>query len=58
MKIRVSITVDLDPEDWTLAFGMSGNAEIREDVKEYVLNMVRDSGVFGNGEVPAMVTLS
>lgn len=58
MKISVSLTVDLEnPADWTTAFGIEDRTEIRKDVKEYVLGLVRDAGVFGNGEVPAQVTL-
>lgn len=58
MKINVTLTIDIkDPADWTLAFGVEGAANIRTDVREYVLNNVQQSGVFGNGEVDADVTL-
>lgn len=56
MKIKVELTVKLDdPADWTLAFGIEGAAQIREDVREYVTALVDGAGVFGNGEVPATV---
>lgn len=55
MKVSVTLTVELDPKDWTTAFGIEGSAEIREDVKTYVHSLVDGGGVFGNGEVPATV---
>lgn len=60
MKIRVELLVDLaDPAEWTLAFGISGDFEIRRDVKEYVVNsLVADCGVFGDGEVEADIKLA
>lgn len=58
MKIIVQLEVEIkDPADWTLAFGIEGTAAIRKDVKEYVHNMVQGGQVFGNGEIPAKVTL-
>lgn len=57
MKVSVTVTVDLeDPEQWTTAFGVEGRQRIREDVKTYVGGLVRDSGVFANGEVQAEVS--
>lgn len=35
MKVRISVEVDIDPEAWTLNYGVSGAKEIREDVKRY-----------------------
>jgi hypothetical protein len=56
MRISVNVTIELnDPEDWTLAFGVEGGKEIREDVKRYVGEGVASMGVFGNGEVQAEV---
>jgi hypothetical protein len=51
MKVSVTVTVDLDPADWTMAFGVEGDAEIRQEVKDYIGNIAGQSGVFGNGEV-------
>lgn len=51
MKIKVSITVEIDPADWTQAFGVDGAAAIREDVKAYIGDGVSQGGVFGTGEV-------
>lgn len=36
MKIHVEFTVDIEPDAWTLNYGISGAREIREDVKGYV----------------------
>lgn len=58
MKVRVVLTVELDVEDWTTAYGVSGASEIRQDVREYILNMVQQGETFcSTGEVPATVTL-
>lgn len=56
MKIHIDITVDLDPKDWTLTFGESGAADIRQAVKEYIGGEVQQVGAFGNGEIPATIT--
>jgi hypothetical protein len=53
VKVTYAVTVELDPEDWTQAFGVTGDREIRQDVREYLHNNVPGIGVFGNGEVPA-----
>jgi hypothetical protein len=42
MKVRVVFTLDIDPEAWTLNYGVEGAKEIREDVQNYVLNGTRD----------------
>jgi hypothetical protein len=58
MKVVVHLEIEIeDPADWTTTFGIEGGREIRADIKEYVHNMVADGAVFGNGEVPAKVTL-
>lgn len=41
MKVRIGFTVDVDPELWALAFGVEGAAEIREDVKDYMRNLIQ-----------------
>ena len=33
MKVRVSVTLDIDPEAWTASYGVEGSQAIREDVK-------------------------
>ena len=56
MKINVTITIDMpEPQDWVLAYGCeSSAAAIREDVKNYVGNLVQQSSVF-DGEVAAEI---
>jgi hypothetical protein len=61
VKIRVTLTIELDPADWVLTHGETqadSPAKIREDVKKHVLAMVQQGGSFGNGDVPVEVTLS
>lgn len=41
MKIKVSMTVDIDPEAWTSNYGVEGAAAIRADVREYCEEAVR-----------------
>ena len=41
MKVKVSFTVDIDPEAWALNYGIK-NAEIREDVKRFAEDAVLD----------------
>lgn len=37
MRVRVAVTVDVDPETWDLIYGTGTNpAAVREDVKRYV----------------------
>lgn len=42
MKVKVSFTVDIDPEVWTLNYGVEGAAEIRADVKVYAEDAARN----------------
>jgi hypothetical protein len=35
MKVRVTFTVDVDPEDWANAFGLE-RSEVRADVQRYL----------------------
>lgn len=54
MTISVELIVTIeDPADWTTAFGVEGRANIRQDVRSYVLHTIQAAGVFGNGEVAA-----
>lgn len=40
MRVRVTVTVDIDPENWTINFGVEGQKEIRADVKTFVDTLV------------------
>ena len=35
MKVRIALTVDIDPEMWTLNYGVESAEAIRSDVKAY-----------------------
>lgn len=41
MKVRLEFTVDINPEEWTRAFGVAGASEIRQDVREYMRNLIQ-----------------
>ena len=40
MKVKVSMTVDIDPEVWTMNYGVEGAAAIRDDAKEAIKQAV------------------
>jgi hypothetical protein len=43
MKVRVSFTIDIDPEAWDTNFGTGREAKaVRADVQTYVENGARD----------------
>lgn len=50
VKVTLTATVEIDPDDWELAFGIPRD-EIPDDVKSYMAEGLRHHGVFGNGEV-------
>lgn len=50
MKVRVTVTVEIDPEEWATAYGVEGTQAIRDDVKQYVAN-----GVDGASDAPITV---
>lgn len=43
MRVKISMTVEVNPEEWTLAYGVEGAAAIREDVKSYIRGQVQGS---------------
>jgi hypothetical protein len=50
VKVRVTFTVDVDPEAWSLNYGTGTDpADVREDVRRYVENgaveQLREVGV-------------
>lgn len=58
VQVAVHLTVELDPDDWTLAYGVTGLPEIRKDVRRYAHNQVQQSYALGEGgEAEATVTL-
>jgi len=42
MKVKIEFTVEIDPESWTMNYGVEGAAAIREDVKEYCYHTIQD----------------
>lgn len=49
MRVKIEFTVDIEPESWTMNFGIEGPAAIRKDVKEYaeqtVYGQLANSGI-------------
>jgi hypothetical protein len=50
MKIRVTLTIEVDPEAWTLAYGTEPE-DLREDVKTYVLGTVAECAAAREGGI-------
>lgn len=42
MRVTVSFTVEIDTEEWTRNYGVVGSRAIRNDVRAYAENMVRE----------------
>jgi hypothetical protein len=40
MKIRLTYTVDVDPETWSNSFGVA-REDVREDVRDYFRNLIQ-----------------
>lgn len=36
MKVKIEFTLDVDPKAWSSNYGVTGAAEIREDIRRYV----------------------
>jgi hypothetical protein len=52
MKVRVSLTIDVDREAWLNIYGRGETAaEIREDVRSYVLEYVQGSAASDEGAI-------
>lgn len=43
MKVKISLTVEVDAEAWTATYGVEGAAAIRQDVKTYVEGSIDSS---------------
>jgi hypothetical protein len=50
VKIKVTMTIEIDPQDWMVTFGKERH-EVREDVKSYIAAAIPESGAFGSGEI-------
>lgn len=42
MKVRISLTVEVDTEGWARDYGVDGAAAIRADVAQYIDSAVRE----------------
>lgn len=51
MKVRVTLSIDVDPEAWTDTYGIEGAAEIRADVKQYVRGLVSGCAAADEGAI-------
>lgn len=43
MKVRVTVTLDVDPEAWTLNYGIEGRSAIAADVREWAHNLLHQA---------------
>jgi hypothetical protein len=43
MKVRVVVTLDIDPEAWESNYGVSGASAIREDVQAWAFHLLHDA---------------
>lgn len=50
MKIRVSLTVEVNPASWANEFGVAPS-EVRKDVQEYIAHNVVDGSANGLIEI-------
>lgn len=56
MKIRVVLSIEVDPEEWHAVYGNGDQpAQVRDDIKSYVFTAICDSA--GMDESEAQVTL-
>lgn len=54
VRIRVTLILDVDREEWDLSYG-SGETieELRDDVKRYILNNIQQSQAADDGAITA-----
>lgn len=50
MRVRVTLTVDVDPDAWEMTYG-TPRFELREDVREYVREHVQGSAAADEGAI-------
>ncbi|MFC9432742.1 hypothetical protein [Nocardia sp. NPDC057030] len=53
MQVSITIKLNIDPESWTMNYGVEGAAAIREDVKAHVTNSLRD--FYGPGHLDVLL---
>jgi hypothetical protein len=55
-KVTLSVTIEIDPEAWDLAYGTgTSTTEIRDDVRSYFINVIQAGGA-GDGAVRAVTS--
>ena len=54
MKIRLTVTIDVDPAEWTAEYG-TNPADVRDDVKAYFTNLMGQSA---GGQLAASVKVA
>lgn len=56
VKVTVPLIMEIDPEAWDLTYGTGTKvADIREDVREYIVNAVMNTGAAHEGAVVSAV---
>jgi hypothetical protein len=50
MKVRVTLTVEVDPAAWQLAYGTE-TEDLREDVRNYIAGSVEESAAAQEGGI-------
>lgn len=43
MKVRIAVTLDIDPEMWTLNYGVEGAGSIRADVVSWAHDLLHEA---------------
>lgn len=53
MRVRVSLSVEVDRDEWERQYGVDAHmvAVIRDDVRRYVVGAVRDSAAADSGAI-------
>ncbi len=56
MKVKITHTLDIDPESWEMNYGVSGTDAIRKDVREHAFHMLNEHyGSLGLGVLVAQL---
>jgi hypothetical protein len=55
MKVRIVMTIDVDPDEWVAVYGGRRDG-VREDVKDYAFhNVVESAGIKESGATVTLV---
>lgn len=58
MKIRVTFTIELDPDMWSAVYGVNGRIDVRTDVKDWAADTLHDQIVASLGVHSTEVTVT